>query len=173
MPTVLRRLLLWTVVCSVSAAPAFVFASGQFDRQAMVLGVGLFVVAYTAATSLPGFERFHARPFVRRTLYIGYGARLVASIAFPIGMWIDIVVGMMSIGAAERLGLTGHGFRTTLLVTCAHGAILNAGIGVLMLVAYALQRAMCKPPVALPAFEVVLPPVAQLDRRVTGARAGG
>ena len=51
MPTPLRRLLLWTVVCGVSAAPSFVLASHDYDPAAMALAVCVFILAYTAATS--------------------------------------------------------------------------------------------------------------------------
>ena len=69
MPVFLRRLLLWTVVCVISAAPSFFVPQRSFDRSAMVLGVCLFIFLYTAVTCTEAFERLHRRPFVRRRMY--------------------------------------------------------------------------------------------------------
>ena len=158
MPTVLRRLLLWTVVCCVSAAPSFVWAHEGFSRPAMVFGVALFVAAYTGFTSTEAFERLHRRPFVRRTLYIGYGTRLVLSLAFPIGMGVDLIPGLMSIRVVELVGMEPRSFAGTLAITIVQGGLLNAIIGVFMLVVYSIQRATMKPPVDAErhGFEVVV-----------------
>lgn len=178
MVTVLRRLLLWTVVCSVSAAPPFFFArSERFDPRAMVAVVALFVLAYTAVTSLPWFARFHARPFVRRTLYFGYGARIVLSLAVPLvpfAFFPDLFVGMVSVAfSQDLLRLPERSFAATFVATCAHGTLMNAVVGVLMLVTYALHRAVGKAPVNPRAFEVVMPPVAQPDPRVPAVPHNG
>src|SRR5262245_23628023 len=77
-----RRAALWTVLCSVSAAPSFFWASGRYDVTAMVAGVALFIVLYTLATSTVRFLEFRNRPFVRRTLYVGYITRLSLSVLF-------------------------------------------------------------------------------------------
>ena len=167
--TLLRRLLLWTFVCCVSAAPSFVWAGGlngngrgnpgPFDRGAMAFGVALFILLYTAATSTEAFERFHARPFVRRTLYIGYGVRVGLSIAFPIGMGADLLPGMISVSAVEKLGFDPRSFGGTFATTLLQGAILNVLVFLFMFVVYGVQRMTMKPPatVAPPGFEVVLP----------------
>src|SRR5688572_17649859 len=113
MPRLLRRLLLWTVLCSVSATPSFVLASSSddFSQAAMVVGVLLFIAAYTASTSTDAFERFHNRPFVRRTLYIGYGARMLVSVLFPYAWAADMIPGIISVGLVQNtLGLEGRSF---------------------------------------------------------------
>ncbi len=159
-PRVLRRLLLWSVICIVSAAPSFLFAQNEFDTGGMVLGVALFIALYTVATSTDAFERFHARPFVRRTLYIGYGLRLGISIVYPIGMGADMLPGMLSVGLVENLGLPTRQFAGTLAVTIVQGAILNVVLSVFMLAVYHVMRATMKPPPerARKGFEVVLGP---------------
>ena len=166
--TTLRRLALWTVVCVVSAAPSFAFAAREFDRGAMAAGVVLFILAYTAATSTAAFERFHNRPFVRRTLYIGYGVRLGLSIAFPLGMGADVLPGILSVRVVEELGLDTRSFAGTLATTIVQGTLLNALIFLFMAAAYAIQRATMKPPPGpevMRGFEVVVPalPVAAND----------
>jgi hypothetical protein len=166
--TLLRRLLLWTFVCGVSAAPSFVMAGGlngrspsggNFDRGAMAFGVALFILLYTAATSTEAFERFHARAFVRRTLYIGYAVRVGLSVAFPIGVGVDLLPGMLSVSMVEKLGLDPRSFGGTFATTLVQGAILNVLVFLFMFVVYGVQRMTMKPPatVAPPGFDVVLP----------------
>lgn len=157
--TLVRRLLLWTVVCCVSAAPSFVLASDGFDRPAMVLGVALFVLAYTAVTSTAGFQRFHDRPFVRRTLYIGYGTRLLLSVAFPLGVGADMMPGMLSIGIVRGMGLEPHGFEGTLATTVVQGTLLNLLLAFFMAGVYGVQKAFMAPPPAPKGFDVIMPAI--------------
>ena len=130
MPVTLRRLILWTIICSVSAAPSFVLASGEFDRAAMVVGVVIFIALYTLGTSTAAFERFHRRPFVRRTLYIGYGLRLIMSMTFPLGFvagpqigpvalvfFADVWPGALSLEVVRWTGLDPNTFSGTLATT--------------------------------------------------------
>ena len=177
MPTVLRRLILWTVICCVSAAPSFVFAAGDFHRGAMVAGVCLFIAAYTAATSTRAFERFHRRPFVRRTLYIGYGLRLFLSLLMPVGhvtvpvrmvMFADLWPGMLSVLFVQRFFTDPESFAGTLLTTIVQGTLLNAIIFLVMAVVYGFQRLFLTPPTdAGPhGFDVVMPVPATPAERV-------
>lgn len=157
---VLRRGALWLVVCAVSAAPSFILAAGEFSRPAMGLGVVMFAAAYTAVTCTEHFERFHTLPFVRRTLYIGYGLRLVLSVAFPVGMAADLIPGMVSLGLVQRLGLEPHSFAGSLATTVVQGGFLNVILFVFMTALYLIQQATMKPPAVEPrnrGFEVVLP----------------
>jgi len=39
---VVRRFLLWAVLCSVCAAPSFIWAASQYDVAAMLVGVGAY-----------------------------------------------------------------------------------------------------------------------------------
>jgi hypothetical protein len=157
--------LLWTIICVVSAAPSFVFAQREFDRAAMVVGVCLFIAGYTAATSTAAFDRFHRRPFVRRTLYIGYGLRLILSIAMPLGalpllFFADVIPGLISINIVKSTGVRPESFHGTLLTTIVQGALLNAIVFGVMLVIYWFQRLFMTPPPTserLHGFEVVMP----------------
>ena len=156
--TIFRRFLLWAAICCVSAAPSFAWAHEEFHRGAMVLGVALFTIAYTVFTSTERFERFHRRPFVRRTLYIGYGARMAASIVFPLGVGMDLLPGMLSVNLVQQgAGLDPHTFGGTLLTTIVQGTLLNVLLGLFMLFVYFVQRATMKPPEAVQGFEVVMP----------------
>ena len=137
---VLKRLALWTVVCSISAAPSFLWASAEFDRLAMVTGVVLFIAALTGLTCTRRFERFKRRAFVRRTLYIGYRTRVVLSILFPVAMFLDLYPGLLSIVIVDAMGFTDTSYLGTLLITLIQGTILNTIISVFMLIVYGFQR---------------------------------
>src|SRR4051812_38491282 len=149
-----RRAFLWTAMCGVSAAPSFIWALEGFNKAAMATGVVLFIIAYTISTSTPAFLRFRERPFVRRTLYIGYGTRLVLSILFPVGMAVDLIPGMMSISLVQFIlhgvsfggGSETNGFAATLLITIVQGTILNGLISIYMAVVWAFQAVVCKWP---------------------------
>jgi hypothetical protein len=159
---VLRRLLLWTAICCVSAAPSFSLAwLDDHNRAAMVLGIGIFILLYTAATSTPLFQRLANRPFVRPTLYIGYGTRLALSVAAiaPYALITDIVPGMISLGfVGNVLKIDTKSFTGTLLTTIVQGTLLNLLIGVFMLLVYAAQCLFCKrPPDQQPRGFEVLP----------------
>ena len=165
-PVILRRLGLCTLICLVSAAPSFLCAMRQFDERAMAVGVALFILAYTAVASTAAFERFHNLPFVRRTLYIGYGLRLAASLFYPVGIAADLFPGVISIEFVENvLGLKGKGFGATLAITVVQGTLLNVILAVLMSLVYGVQRLTLKPPAesAPRGFEVVVAAATQVN----------
>lgn len=143
---ILRRAGLWTLLCSISATPSFVWAAHEFSRAAMVTGVAAFILFYTAATSTQAFHLFSRRPFVRRTLYIGYGLRVGVSIIFPLGMILDLLPGIISVNITEEVFRKDHSFVPTLITTLIQGTILNAILSIFMCIVYGLQRAFLKPP---------------------------
>lgn len=142
-------------------------ATNGANVPAMVVGVLLFVVGYTALTCTQRFERFYRRPFMRTTLYVGYGLRLLLSaltvamlFGFVFPLVPDLVCGMVSVlGVKAVVGvsedqLLSH-FGGALLVTCVQGAILNAVVGVAMAICYAFLRAFGRSPVEPRGFEVI------------------
>ena len=137
---VLRRFGLWAGVCSISAAPSFIWAANQYDPWAMATGVACFVILLTVATCTERFERFKRRPFVRRTLYIGYGTRIGVSLLFPLGMFLDMFPGLISTAVAEQLGFNDNLFIFTLVATLVQGTILNVLLSIYMLIVYSLCR---------------------------------
>lgn len=153
---VLRRFTLWLAVCGASAAPSFAIASmDRANRAGMIVGVLLFVLAYTTFTSTPRFQGFYEKPHIRQTLRFGYGVRLLASAVAAIGAvapdslaWLmlpDFFCGMLSVVAGSVLtGRTGaesiRTFEGALLVTCVQGALLNVIVFLLMLCFYATRR---------------------------------
>jgi hypothetical protein len=171
MPRLLRRFLLWTAVCVISAAPSWVFAAQEYDPVAMGAAVCLFIIAYTALTSTDAFDRFRARPFVRRTLYIGYGARVALSIVFPLAIFADGIAGVWSLQIVRGVaGYDPSSFTGTFLTTCVSGALLNVFVFMFMAVVYAFQRAFLRPPEGPRGFAVVLNAEVPHDR--ASSRAG-
>jgi hypothetical protein len=144
LPLWLYRLVMWTILCSVSAAPSFLFASAEFHDGAMLLGVGLFIVALTATTCTERFERFRRKRYIRRTLYIGYGARLAISVLFPIAFILDMWPGMLSVAIAGAIVGDPETFAGTLIATLVQGTLLNCIVGIFMLIVYGLCHAFGK-----------------------------
>jgi len=144
---IFRRAGLWTLLCSISAAPSFLWALGEYSRPAMATGVAVFILFYTVATSTQSFHRFSRRPFIRRTLYIGYGLRVACSIVFPLGMILDLFPGLLSVFIVQQgLFLHGRSFVPTLVTTLIQGAFVNVVLGLFMLIVYGFQRLFLAPP---------------------------
>lgn len=137
----LVSLMLWSVVCVISAAPSFYFGYGTVAREqaaAMGLGVAIFIGTYTLADQWSVRHRWRRSRNVALTLRIGYATRVLISIFFPIGMFVDVLCGMMSVGMIEaglpfllsengeaRSGVPNAGFGGTLLITLVQGVLLN------------------------------------------------
>ena len=75
-----KKFLFWTVVCGVCATPSFLFAVDALgydeppDFAAMILGVVVFILAYTLATSSATYRRIRSQPGMRTTFLFGVGA---------------------------------------------------------------------------------------------------
>lgn len=165
-----RRFVLWSLVCWISAAPSFSLAAsfggggrgagaGGFDPWAMACAITLFSILYTIFTSTDAFDRFHRIRGVRRTLYIGYWTRIGISIVFPVSIVLDMVPGIISVGAVNSAFGVQSGFVATFLITCVHGTLMNVIIAFYMGMLYPIVRAVAKDPNRPGGFEVVLPPV--------------
>lgn len=160
-PRPMKVFLKWLIVCGVSAGPSFfwgVAISGQQVSRilGMVVGVGLFVAAYTLVECTPQVQRLLRRRFARRTAWIGYITRMAISIIFPIGMYLDVIVGLgsVSIGNAVfgdtfgefgmRSGSSAHetnpllGFASFLFTTIVQGVFLNIILFAYMLLVHGI-----------------------------------
>jgi hypothetical protein len=134
-----RRVGLWAVVCTVSAAPAYsVGVSEGYDSRAMMLGVALFIVVPAVAICTPAFERLVARPAIRWTLWAGYGLRVALSTAYPLAVAVDMWPGMATEAIAELIGFGGTGFDATLVHTIIQGTLMNVLVFVVMLMIHPL-----------------------------------
>ena len=130
----------WSLVCIVSAAPSFfwgwiTFRAGAEQIVAMSLGIATFILGYAFLEMRPFTQRFLKLPFLRVIAKIGYGTRIVISIAFPVGMGIDLYVGVISTRITEVLLQTemveglkrgvSVGFLPVYINTIAQGVLLN------------------------------------------------
>lgn len=106
----------------------------------MLLGVCLFVAAYTAVSSHPRVLDWVRVPPVRRTMVVGYGLRVGVSIVYPVGLALDLFPGVMSVRLVKAAGLTAGGFVDTLATTVVQGGLLNILLAVVMLPIYLVQR---------------------------------
>lgn len=104
----------WAMVCCVSAAPSFVFGlllanSRATEITGMVLGVITFILAYTCFECSSKFQILIRKRFVRKAARIGYGVRMLISVVFPLGSYIDIPTGMLSVTIANFVFGVGAG----------------------------------------------------------------
>ena len=114
----------------------------------MLLGIVLFAACMTLATSTDRFYALSRKTFVRRTLYAGYGIRVAMTIVAPIGFYIDVYPGLLSIDIVEAIApnwMRPNGFAATLLITLLQGTILNLMVSAFMLVAWGAQRGVLTP----------------------------
>ena len=158
-----KRLALWTFVCGVSAAPSFWWAYAERGESVagMLAGVGVYVVLYAWVTGTPLFRRLHRKPFVARTLRIGYATRLLLSgwalatlaVEMHLGLlyvtlFHDLIAGHWSVHivkavAGRHLGYDDDHVIFAFLATVVEGAILNLELLLFMLVVYS---ALWRPP---------------------------
>lgn len=140
------RFVLWTLVCGISATPSYIWASAEFNRPAMACGVAVYILLYTAVSMTPTVARLEMRPFVRRTLRIGYITRLVISIVFPVGMAVDLFPGLLSYSLVGAFLGEQRDFVFTFLTTLVQGVFVNIVLGIYMLLVYGVQRLILPTP---------------------------
>ncbi|MDA7492853.1 hypothetical protein N8510_02015 [bacterium] len=119
----------WLLVCSVSALPSFYMGAGISDGQiaAMVLGVLVFASGYTVLDYQTAHTRIRQYRLTRTTLRVVYVTRMLLTLLFPVGMFVDGLCGALSLGLAENLfgSLAVKTFSGAFLTTLTQGAILN------------------------------------------------
>ncbi len=145
-----KRLVQWSLVCSVCAVPSALVAWQKYHPAGMVSGVAVFILALALATSRPTFTRFESLRGVGRTLRLGIGLRVIVSVALPAGIFIDVWPGFVSIGLIELTPVPPESIFGTFLITIVQGALLNLILLGFLLPIYPLVRAMTKPEPADP-----------------------
>jgi hypothetical protein len=145
-----RRLALWTVVCAISAGPSAAWSLVGFDPRGTVCGIAAFIVFYTVLTGTEWFGRLLRKPYVKRTLYIGFGTRIGASLVFPLGLVCDVCPGALAIELVSTGPVPAPqpvDFNRTLAITLLDGLFLNALVWIFAGIVYVLLRAGGKPEV--------------------------
>lgn len=97
-----RRALLSVAICVSGALPSFVLASsGWFSIPGMITAVALFAFCMTLISWSKRFRIFTRRPFVRSTLTVVYGLRLVLSATPPLTILADGLPGIFAVGIVQ------------------------------------------------------------------------
>jgi len=142
-----RQLGMWTVICSISAAPSFFMALMDYREPqqvvAMVAGIFCFILAYAAFGSTPLAKQFRQSPRVRRTVAIGYGTRMVISLlsagfflGMPFPVVMDLYCGAISLGVIKSYGFYEGEPLGIFLTTLLQGGFLNVVLFVYMLLVF-------------------------------------
>jgi len=155
-----RQLGIWTLICSISAAPSFFLAIMEFNEPgqvlAMLLGIACFILAYASLGSTPLWRRWRRSPRFRRTVQIGYGTRLAISVLsitifanVPFPIFMDMYLGAVSLGVINSLGFDEKAAAGIFLTTLLQGSLLNIVLLVFMLFVFPVVM-LFLPPSAKP-----------------------
>lgn len=112
----------------------------------MLCGIGLFIVLYTLVECTSAYGRLIDAPYVRRTLLIGYGTRIALSLLFPLGLALDMFLGVIAVSLVETVLSNPYGgdasrlsFAVVLMTTVVQGVLLNLVLAAYMALVYAAQ----------------------------------
>ena len=161
-PQPARVIAKWLIVCVVAAAPSFFFGGGLGQWRApevlgMIAGVLIFVAGYSSIEFLPSIRSAMRQRTKRKATRIAYITRMVISIVFPIGIFIDIYCGAISVflsGALTQVnGLAMGGtngiperpmirFFAFLFTTLVQGTLLNILLFAYMMIVYGFLRVL-------------------------------
>ncbi len=147
----------WFSICSLCAAPSFLLGwgitNGRYD--AMVSGIFIFALGFTLLDYFTSRQSWRRKRLIRRTLRTMYGTRIAITLLFPIGYFLDVYCGIISIGLTQAVvgtefmmdGRDHYGFAPVLLTTLIQGTVMNMVVGVyglfvltLMGIVHALRR---------------------------------
>ena len=131
-------LLVWTLVCTLSAAPSFAIAISdiaQDQAAAMILGVILFIAMYTTADVYTYSSKLRRSRRMRIILRSTFILRSLMVVLYPVAVFTDIILGMFSVsfvGLLFRLndpapasGPPQLDFAATLVTTLVQGTLLS------------------------------------------------
>lgn len=93
----------WTLVCVIAALPSF-FLGLDFTRGrylGMIAGIATFITLYVAADLCTRFWPIRRKLAIRRTLVFVYVSRLVVSVIFPVGLFVDLMTGAVMLSFTE------------------------------------------------------------------------
>jgi hypothetical protein len=149
----------WLLICAISGAPSFLIALGpsrqaKIQGLAMVCGILTYVAFYVFVESREWTRRKLTDKSLRIAVKTGYISRVAISILFPVGFFVDMICGMISVGLVSELSgidLMGIGgkerppipsmpiaFGWYYTTTMLQGLLLNIVLGAYTLIVYAL-----------------------------------
>ena len=129
-----KSILIWSSICSISAAPSFFLAVGlvgPLNIPWMVIGVLLFIVGYVAVDRMTFGWPYRRRVAVKLSLRLTYVIRISASVIFPVALYADMFCGIFSAMFITALGFEPERSANmpglvVLIWTLLQGTILNA-----------------------------------------------
>lgn len=151
-PSIRRRSIGWTavcwlLVCGLSAIPSLIYGISLTGGRlaGMILGIFIFAVGYTVVDYRTALRPWRQRRRLRRTLRIAYGTRVLISTVIPIGLYLDMFCGLISISLTQSL--TGYevttsgemSFGIALLTTLVQGVVLNVVLAGFAFAVHAFQ----------------------------------
>ncbi len=154
--SLLRTAVRWFFVCGISCIPSFTIGLGIASSPplAMVMGVILFAVGYTALDYATAGSPVRQNSEVSRTLKIAYGTRIAITIIFPVGLYLDMMCGILSVSAMEFLlgsqQLALESFAGALITTLAQGITLNGLLALYALLVHGAQLVVIRVWTAIP-----------------------
>lgn len=156
-PRPLRALARWTLICVMSAAPSFFWGCALHKQPhhiaGMICGILAFILVYTAIECTHYYHQIISRPHVRCAALIGYGTRVLMSVIFPVGLFVDMFTGVWSVAIAQSVfrasadvpdGSMAASFLQVFVATVIQGAFLNAMLLVYMLFIYSTLRVLTR-----------------------------
>ncbi|MEM7517192.1 MAG: hypothetical protein AAF368_09750, partial [Planctomycetota bacterium] len=132
-PRTLREVFLrWFLVVSLAATPSFLWGSVLTADQwpAMLSGVLIFIAAYTWGDLRTAATSWRQSPSVCWTLRTVFGLRIAMTLVFPLGAYVDMFTGAVTVELLEAVhgdlvGTNDWNFALTLLATLVQGVLLN------------------------------------------------
>ena len=144
----------WTLVCILSAAPSFFWASAlganaYIRSAAMLAGIATFIGFFVYLESREWTQRKLLDRSLRSAVKTGFVTRVIISVVFPLAIVIDLWCGLISISLVGTLfgseppmrdGVFLHPtlvFGWFYITTIVQGIILNLVLGTFTLLVYA------------------------------------
>ncbi|HBJ37935.1 MAG TPA: hypothetical protein DDZ51_24880 [Planctomycetaceae bacterium] len=95
-PSLHRTILRWTVVCGIAAAPSFLlgWTLNSGNAMGMLAAILTFIGFYVGGDLISRHWPIRRNASVRRTLIFVYATRIVLSIIFPVGIYLDMATGI-------------------------------------------------------------------------------
>jgi hypothetical protein len=136
----------WLLVCGLSAIPSFMFGAAATRGQygGMLLGILAFVAGYTWLDRYTATRHWRRDSKTQRTLRVAYGTRIALSVLFPIGAWMDVILGATSVhlyylASGEHIDNESFGVVDTFLTTLIQGCLLNIVLVIYMGIVHSVQ----------------------------------
>lgn len=121
-----KRFLIALAVCGISGGPSIFIAIGTgFDVAGVCIGGLVFVLLYALVTGTELWIDMWRNAAARRAIVIGFSVRILISIIFPIGGFVDFIIGAFIVAPIGYAAIKAPDFLITLIIALVHGVVLN------------------------------------------------